>query len=294
MYLSRRLKKARRETHRYLARTLRRIDRRPGKISGVERERIGRRVEACEATLKTDDPARIERALADCKTTLDALLPFHQRSYVRENVEVLLVAFLLFVLIRSFVVQAYKIPSGSMIPTLRVGDHILVGKFLYGINIPFTDLKIPLGEPQRGDVIVFKWPNDPSKDYIKRVIGVPGDVIKTKGHRIWINGEPLLKESLGTFRFEDPPGFEQTTRLFAETIGEAEHRVLYDLEGVHGPDMVRRIPAGNYFCMGDNRDHSNDSRFWGYVPEENIRGKAMVIYFSWPPGQFARLGTVLR
>ncbi|MDP8221974.1 MAG: signal peptidase I [Candidatus Lernaella stagnicola] len=294
MYLSRRLKRARRTAHRDLARITRRLDIETELFNERAREVIGRKVEACEAALKTDDPRRIEAALAECKATTDAYLPAWRRSNVRENVEVVLVALLLFIVIRTFVVQAFKIPSGSMIPTLRVGDHILVNKFIYGINIPFTDWKIPLSKPRRGDVVVFLWPVDQKTDYIKRVVGVPGDVVKIKGDSLWINGELVDKRSVGTFRYEDPPGYELTGSLYAEDFGGREHRVLYDADTVHTEDRMWRIPEGKYFCMGDNRDHSNDSRFWRYVPEENIVGKAMVIYFSWPPGQFSRIARLLR
>ena len=294
MLLSRRLRKARRTTRRYLRHALRLLDAHPAFFDESAREHVGRHVEACEAAMLGGDAARIERSLHRCRDYVDAHLPWRRRSSVRENVQVVIIAVLLFLVIRTFVVQAFKIPSGSMIPTLRIGDHILVTKFSYGIPIPFTDRKVTYAQPTRGDIIVFRFPNDPTKDYIKRVIAVPGDVLKIKGHEVWVNGERLAREQIGKFRYNDPPGYEQTSALFTETIDGREHRVLYDGQANHFTDMVRRVPPGKFFCMGDNRDHSNDSRFWGFVPEENIHGRALFIYFSWPPGQFRRIARWLR
>lgn len=177
------------------------------------------------------------------------------KSKLRENLEVVVVAVVLALFIRAFVVQAFKIPSGSMIPTLLVGDHILVNKFTYGLTIPFTEKKVfTLRWPQRGEVIVFIWPVDHSKDFIKRVIGVPGDTIVIKGRRVFINGEPYA-DPHAHFLAEDP--------------------LVYRAD--FGPVTV---PEGSLFVMGDNRDNSKDSRAWGFVPLELVRGKAFMVYWS--------------
>jgi signal peptidase I len=183
-----------------------------------------------------------------------------KKSAFREYAEAAAIAVLLALFIRTFVVQAFKIPSGSMEPTLLVGDHILVNKFIYGIKIPFVRTTlIPISEPSRGDVIVFIYPVDKSKDFIKRVIGLPGDTIRIQGKQILINGKS----------YDDRHGFYS-----ASGVGGNPER-----SQVFGPVSV---PEGSYFVMGDNRDQSYDSRFWGFVPEESVKGKAFIIYWSWP------------
>jgi signal peptidase I len=176
---------------------------------------------------------------------------------IKEYVEALLIAALLALFIRSFVVKAYKIPSGSMLETLQIGDHLLVNKFLYGVKLPFTDFTvIPISEPKFQDIIVFEFPEDPSKDFIKRVIGLPGDVIEIKDKEVYRNGGKLVEPYI---RHTDP-------------------NILPTVRDSYGPITV---PAGKYFCMGDNRDESYDSRFWGFVREDQIQGKAWIIYWSW-------------
>jgi signal peptidase I len=163
------------------------------------------------------------------------------------------------------VVQAFKIPSGSMIETLTVGDHILVNKFLYGVKIPFTDeILIPVGKPRRGDVIVFKYPQDESKDFIKRVIGEPGDVVEIRNKQVYVNQKSL----------DEPYAIHQDAVVYTR---EAQPRDYY------GPITV---PQDSYFVMGDNRDHSMDSRYWGFVKLNKIKGKAFLIYWSWDKSHY--------
>jgi signal peptidase I len=184
-----------------------------------------------------------------------------RKSVFREYAEAAIIAVVLALFIRTFVVQAFKIPSGSMEPTLLVGDHILVNKFIYGIKIPFIrKTLIPISDPKRGDVIVFIYPVDQSKDFIKRVIGLPGDRIETNGNKIYINGK----------LYDDRHGF------YADQ-GKGSIRLL--AESHFGPVTV---PAGHLFVMGDNRDHSYDSRYWGFVPLNYVKGEAFIIYWSWP------------
>ena len=183
-----------------------------------------------------------------------------KKSTFREYAEAAAIAVLLALFIRTFVVQAFKIPSGSMEPTLLVGDHILVNKFIYGVKIPFVRTTlIPISEPDREDVVVFIYPEDRSKDFIKRIIGLPGDTIRIQGTKLFINNEP----------FEDRYGFF--------TASSRDNRI----EKSYGFGPVA-VPEEHYFVMGDNRDHSYDSRFWGFVPAESIKGKAFIIYWSWP------------
>ncbi|MBI2369905.1 MAG: signal peptidase I [Deltaproteobacteria bacterium] len=184
-----------------------------------------------------------------------------RKSWVREYGEAIVIALLLALVIRTFVVQAFKIPSGSMKPTLQVGDHILVNKFTYGTKVPFTDLRVlPLEHPTRGDVIVFVYPVDPDKDFIKRVIGVEGDRVEVVNKKIFVNGQ-TVPDPWAVFEDDSPP-----------LPRSASPRDNF------GPVVV---PPGSLFVMGDNRDHSYDSRFWGFVKLSAVKGRAFIIYWSW-------------
>jgi len=216
---------------------------------------------------------------------------------------VILVVFLL----RSFLFEPFKIPSGSMVPTLLVGDLILVNKFHYGIRLPVINKKIiDNHEPQRGDVMVFRYPKDTSVDYIKRVVGVPGDEVSFRNQQLFVNGKAAPLEPL------PPPGYydEETLRYypeFIETLGNVRHGILINPQSkpFYGPEdqigfphrdncrysaegVTCKVPPGNYFMMGDNRDNSQDSRFWGFVPDENIVGKAFLVWMNF--GNLKRIG----
>ena len=192
--------------------------------------------------------------------------------------------------IRSFVVEPFKIPSGSMIPTLLVGDYVLVNKFAYGVRLPFTgQLLIPVGTPQRGDVMVFRFPDDPSQDFIKRVIGLPGDKIEIRDRRLTINGKPVEDTPQGEYRYPagdmtEPPSAERFLEKNPEgveyTVLQWERETLAGRPEPTGPWIV---PQGQYFMMGDNRDNSADSRRWRhtFVSPEAIKGKAFLIHWSW-------------
>lgn len=203
-------------------------------------------------------------------------------SVVWENTKALLLAFFIaFFIIRPFIVQAFKIPSGSMIPSLLIGDHLLVNKFLIGttVEIPFTNITLfympGLRKPQRGDIVVFKYPEDPNRDFIKRIIAVEGDLIEGRQKRIFVNGVELQE-----------PYIQHVDRLPA--VGQMARRDTF------GPEIV---PKGKLFVMGDNRDASYDSRFWGYVDRKDLRGKAFIIYWSWDSDtnspRFSRIGNLI-
>ena len=183
-----------------------------------------------------------------------------KKGIIREYAEAILIAVLLALFIRTFVVQAFKIPSGSMKPTLLIGDHILVNKFIYGVKIPFSDITlIPVKEPTRGDIVVFKFPEDPKKDFIKRVIAVAGDKVEIRDKKVYINGKAM----------EDPYGTHLDPHIMPAGARPRDH--LRPLT----------VPSDSLFVMGDNRDHSYDSRFWGFVKLSELKGKAFIIYWSW-------------
>lgn len=198
-------------------------------------------------------------------------------EYSRSFFPVLLVV----LVFRSFLFEPFRIPSGSMIPTLLVGDFIVVNKHTYGLRLPVLNKKImDMNDPQRGDVIVFRYPRDPSQNYIKRLIGLPGDQITYRKKRIYINGEEMKQEPLGVFAGKGDTEFigALPPQRRGEILGEVEHEIL--VRGDVGPIVERSwtVPEGHFFVMGDNRDSSSDSRVWGYVPEENIVGKAVGIW----------------
>jgi signal peptidase I len=183
-----------------------------------------------------------------------------KKSGLRENVEAILIAVLLALFIRTFVVQAFKIPSGSMKETLQIGDHILVNKFIYGVKIPFVQKTlIPIKEPRREDIIVFKYPENPKLDFIKRVIGVEGDVIEIRNKKLYVNSKRM-------------------DRPYAIFMDSYTIPSVYNKRDSFGPVTV---PQNALFVMGDNRDNSKDSRFWGFVDLSAVKGKAFMIYWSW-------------
>ncbi len=212
------------------------------------------------------------------------------------------VILLVFVL-RSFIVEPFKIPSGSMIPTLQIGDFILVNKFTYGIRLPVINKKIiSINEPKRGDVMVFRYPEDPSMDYIKRVVGIPGDKVSYQNKRLSINGQPVETRKMEDYLHPERLYY---SKQFVEKQEGKDYRTLNDDDApAYIPDPSRfplrencfynhagvscTVPAGHYFMMGDNRDNSRDSRFWGFVPEENIVGKAFFVWLNF--GDMKRIG----
>lgn len=194
-----------------------------------------------------------------------------------EYTEAIITALILALLIRAYIIQAFKIPSGSMIPTLVIGDHILVNKFLYGTKIPFSEtMVLEFTKPEKGDIIVFKYPEDPARDFIKRVVAVEGDVVESKNKAIYVNGkqtsEPYTQHTDNSIR---PMGIEPRDNF--------------------GPLIV---PRNKFFVMGDNRDQSYDSRYWGYVDRKDIKGKALILYWSWDSKntwvRFGRIGRLVK
>jgi signal peptidase I len=230
-------------------------------------------------------------------------------EYAKSFFPVILVVFAL----RSFLVEPFKIPSGSMMPTLLIGDFILVNKFTYGIRLPVINQKIvQLNDPQRGDVMVFRYPDDPSLDYIKRVIGVPGDIVEYREKRLTINGRPVPVRDAGSYSYVGGGLSYITAMVYDERLNGVGHTMMTEpgKPSVFPPQVVDfpyrencsynaegegfkcTVPAGHYFMMGDNRDASNDSRYWGFVPDRNIVGKAFFIWMNF--GDFGRIGTHIK
>ncbi len=200
-----------------------------------------------------------------------------KKSSLRENIEAIILAIILALFVRTFIIQAFKIPSGSMKNTLQIGDHILVNKFIYGVKLPFTMTTIiPYKKPQRGDIVVFKFKEDPKKDFIKRTIGVPGDVIEIKNKEIHVNKK----------RLEQDYAIYTDLHIIPKAMQPRDN---------FGPVTV---PEDSIFVMGDNRDHSYDSRFWGFVDLKDVKGKAFIIYWSWDNDNFGvrwgRIGKILK
>jgi signal peptidase I len=201
-----------------------------------------------------------------------------KKSVFREYAEAAAIAILLALFIRTFVVQAFKIPSGSMKPTLLIGDHLLVNKFIYGIKIPFIDRYIlKFKSPKIGDIVVFKWPRDEKKDFIKRVIGVGGDTVEIRNDILYINGKQIKTKYVDDYRDDEVRRAEKYT----EFLYNLEHFILDEKKSNENLGPIT-IPENSIFVMGDNRDNSHDSRYWGFVEENKIKGKALVIYWSWP------------
>jgi len=216
---------------------------------------------------------------------------------------VILIVFLL----RSFLVEPFKIPSGSMLPTLLVGDFILVNKFTYGIRLPIVNVKlVEINQPRRGEVMVFRYPEDPSLDYIKRIVAIPGDVIEYRNKQLIVNGKPAPQTEDGSYSYSESGLNYVFARRLREKLDDHEHSILVqpEIPPVHAGGVKQfphrdncvynesgfrcTVPAGQYFTMGDNRDSSSDSRYWGFVPDRNIVGKAFLIW--WNFDEFGRIG----
>jgi signal peptidase I len=239
------------------------------------------------------------------------------KQWIIENLLSLMLALVIVFMIRSSIVEAFKIPSGSMIPTLLTGDHIFVNKFAYGFKVPFSDFFtdhptyiVPRDPPSRGDIIVFKYPKDERVYFIKRVIGLPGDMIEIRNKTLFINQHSIDRSPVSGpvadkiyKSFDDPKYSSSNLDLYDEHLGPVDHRIMLDKTNFSGDSFGPiTVPANSLFVMGDNRDFSNDSRFWGFVPYRNVKGKAMVIWLSlWvsiSDGQFIfrpdRIGTPLK
>ena len=249
-------------------------------------------------------PKRRKLATAEAGET-DAVATAYKEPLIVEYSRSFFPVIFVVLILRSFLLEPFRIPSGSMMPTLLVGDFILVNKFSYGIRLPVLNQKvIDLGSPQRGDPVVFKYPKNPSVDYIKRVVGLPGDTVYYQNKTVYINGEAMPQTPVGPYTGIGSGARMTGTIKSIENLDGVEHAIL-----VHprAPDFAMgcqqlmygpiTIPEGHYFVMGDNRDNSNDSRCWGLVPDENLVGKAFAVWMNWdseldtfPPIAWERIG----
>ena len=299
----------------------------------VSEEKVGKVDEALRAVRDAveghADGKQLSTALKELDARVDRILGFARKSTIREYAESITVAVLIAFLLRAFVVEAFKIPTGSMIPTLEVGDHIFVNKFIYGLRIPLTNWWLAQwSTPERGDVIVFKYPQDPSKDYIKRVVAVAGDTVRVEGRDVFVNGERLERASPQPYTYiregedertsEFGPDIVRAAQAFPEKSQgtQSEYTVIYeapehrrewpDRDSLSGLRCVPSHPLRDGYCkvedryvfvMGDNRDNSSDSRSWGGVPLDSVKGKALFVWLSNGPKsglRWSRFGTAVR
>jgi signal peptidase I len=257
-----------------------------------QREDLERSAAALAASRDAGDWDEAFATLQSLDGKLEQYFASVRKSTAREYAESIVVAVLIALLLRSFVVEAFKIPSGSMIPTLQVGDHIFVNKFIYGLRIPATNIKLGMSirKPHRGEVAVFKFPKDPDKDFIKRIVAVEGDTVEIKDEVLYINGKPVHREHIDNVACEYEDVEEVTQRwehrvcdAWRETLDGHEYTTIYnkDMPSPRSYTFSKiTVPPGHVFAMGDNRDNSHDSRFWGFVPFELLKGKAMIIWWS--------------
>lgn len=305
-------RRALKEAKRFLKETKRLLGKNGKKISAANRERVELAMREVDDALTGSGSKRLSTVIKNLDTTVNEVLGFAKKSSMREFFDSIFVAILIAGFLRAFVVEAFKIPSGSMIPTLEVGDHIFVNKFIYGLRVPFTNAWfVEWGIPDRGEVIVFRYPVDMSKDFIKRVVAVEGDRIRVAGLDVYINDKKLERQAPAAIEYyEDAePGAAMPFPILkrAQAFPErsqgddpTDYTVLYELpdrsqpqfpSGAQAPGLTCvydqpgrksecKVDAGHVFVMGDNRDNSSDSRVWGGVPKENVKGKAMFIWWS--------------
>lgn len=295
-----RLRRARRQAARCLKEVARVVQRGQHAISETIGARIAQLSNDLRQASQGTDVAQIsskQQALIDYLT---AHLAAYQKPAWRESLESIGIAVCIALLLRAFVFEAFKIPSGSMIPSLVIGDQIFVNKYIYGLRLPFTTFRLfHLNEPKRGEVVVFISPVEPYDDYIKRIVGLPGDVVRVQGGQIYINDQAVERRPVGEQIYDDKEAASDTWRkvsaaAYEETLGEHRYIVLQEKNIAHqardfGPYIV---PEGHVMVMGDNRDHSYDSRSWGSVPQDNILGRSMFVWWSFGHGQaaFKRIG----
>lgn len=295
--MNKEIKKVRKES-RYLVKEARRIlSKYNSKLSSDQLEPLKNTLEELERSLENEQVEGSRHALKSLEYLLDNDFVFARKSVIREWAESLIFALLIALFLRTFVIEAFKIPSGSMIPTLLVGDHIFVNKFIYGVRLPVIGKRVlEWNEPKRGEVIVFAYPHDPDKDYIKRVIGLPGDKIRVVGQEVYVNGKLVEQSDPEKFYYTDETNGQKRACLVHKTrLGNAMFDTIYE-PGRHHPDEEYVVQEKHLFVMGDNRDNSADSRSWGQVPFDNIKGRAILVWWSsaeFDGMRFSRIGHII-
>ncbi len=251
-----------------------------------------------ENALRQDHPPAARKSLQELDHFLTKEFGRYKKSIFRDWFDSLFSAVMIALVLRLFIIEPFMIPSGSMIPTILIGDHIFVSKLSYGIRLPLVGkYLVQWDTPHYGDVIVFVYPVEPDKDFIKRVVGLPGDTITVEGTEVYINGKvvessPPKDVNVTDFDENQP---SRDSLLFTNKLAEHEFHVLYDRRLRH-PRSQYTVPEGHLFVMGDNRDSSSDSRVWGFVPMDNVKGHALVVWWSASQGsgfRFSRIGTLL-
>jgi len=285
----RRSRRAKREA-RHLIKEARRILRKyPQRINEDVAAELRKAIDALQEARAGSRYSQLRERLERLDELVERHLAFGRKSAVREYAESIGIAILVALLLRAFVVEAFKIPSGSMIPTLQVGDHLFVNKFIFGFRIPFSNIKFwQVREPRRGEVIVFVYPTDETKDFIKRIAAGSGDTIEIRQNVIWVDGKPIQRRRLRGPCIYVPDQEEDGTRFeprpcmaYEEQINGIRYRVNQDRDGYVQDRKPFKVPPGHVFVMGDNRDNSHDSRYWGTVPYDHIKGRAIIIWFSY-------------
>jgi signal peptidase I len=296
------LRAARKEARSRVKEARRLLKRGGAEVPGTVREDVTAALTALDGAQRSGDTGAMRKNGDKLGSLVGKYLGAYKKPAWRESFESIAVAVLVALVLRSFVVEAFKIPSGSMIPTLAIGDQIFVNKFVYGIRIPFTSIRlVDFSMPKRGDVIVFMVPIEPHEDYIKRVIGLPGDEIQVRRGVLYVNGKPLPREAQGRITELDRDGVSGPWHgfeayAFAETMDNHKHyTVLQDANLPQAasdyPPFV--VPEDHVFVMGDNRDRSFDSRSWGPVPQSYILGRSLFVWWSWGKDglNWKRIGT---
>ncbi|HEX6836759.1 MAG TPA: signal peptidase I [Polyangia bacterium] len=272
------------------------------RLTGEQQAKVKAAIEALSQAVIARDYDKLPGALNTLDDVLDNNLGFARKSTAREYTESIGVAVLIALFLRAFVVEAFKIPSGSMIPTLQVGDHIFVNKFIYGVRVPFTNIKFGMEyrKPRRGEVIVFIYPKEPDKDFIKRIVAVEGDTVEVRDNQIFINGVGVPRSHVdGDCKYEDfveetAHWEERRCEAWVEDVKGNTYTTVYDKNGgVHSTRPVT-VPKDSVFVMGDNRDNSHDSRYWGFVPFDLIKGKAMIIWWSYGEPEGVRVDRLFK
>ena len=255
------------------------------KMSAEDKKRAKELLKAIEDSLGRKEMEGLEKALEEFKVFRDEHWAGIKINRAWETIKELFWVVLIVVLIRWLLIEPFRIPTGSMVPTLLVGDQLMVNKLVYGVQIPFTTKKLfNLKKPKRGEVVVFKYPKNPNQDYVKRVIGVSGDEVRVKDGWLYINDKAVEREYLGIYDGPIDGGFCLSYELYLEKIDGKEHEMILCQTSHFGDDYGPVIvPENSIFAMGDNRDNSEDSRSWGFVPLDNIKGKAMFIHLPLDP-----------